>query len=129
MGFPFGAVAGTLAVICSKHREGNSIHNLFNPNWYEERQKETQKSEILLEYLTKTFEVQKVEVRVSTFDSYEYLLRFNSFFVGISISSSMLREMETEHLCDYAYHLVLGELVNHTKKIYVKENKQDGVMD
>ena len=124
---PFGAVAGTLAVICSNHRGG--YNKSFNSKWYEERQKEAQKNEILLEYCTKTFEVQKVEVRSIVFDSYEYILSFDSFFVGISISSSMLREMETEHLCDYAYHLVLGELVNHTKKIYVKEKKQDGVMD
>ena len=124
MAFPFGAVTGTLAVICGNDRENdNSIHEIFNSKWYEKRQEEARKSEILLEYLKKTFEEQKVEVRCIVYDSYEYILSFDSFFVGISVSSSMLREMEVEHLCDYAYHLVLGEIVNHTKKIYVKEKK------
>lgn len=110
------------AVYGSRHRKTKVDSYDININENRELYK---KSNLILEYLEKTFKIEKIEkVEDYSLGTIIYNLKFYSFNIGIQISNEMIVNADIDWLYRYSYDLVFKELMNITKQRYVNLESQ-----
>lgn len=99
----------------------NELREELNHKYYEDLEKLKEKRKLILDYLKKTFKVDKVIIdEDSDFNNTIYNLRFGYMRIGIGLENNMIINADIEYSFRYCYDLVLGELIKITKQKYIK---------
>lgn len=121
MAYPIGAIAGSLAAIYGG--KGNGLSEV-DTKYYRDIETLLDNRGKILDFLKNNF---RAEISINddvVLEATIYDLKFKDIKIGIRLDNTMIINYDIDKICDYAYHLVWGELDKIKDRYLVdKENK------
>lgn len=121
MAFPFGAVAGTLAVVCSHHNKADNCQESYKGRDYEELKLLEERRKDILEYLELAFYATVRFCENSPFDAVIYELEFKDVNIGIQLDYDLILQAPLDIIYRHAYYLVRDELMKSMEKRHIRK--------
>lgn len=128
MAVPFGAITGSLAVMCSS-RHRNSLNNSFNVKEFENNRVLLKKRKLVYSYIEENYKTNSIiEEENFDLDTTIYILKFDDITIITQISNEKLINSGLRDLHSYIHHLVYKELNKAFKNKYFKEKEHDNLV-